>query len=55
MNEYLIQIYNTLLTIETKGESTIKMAGCLDYLKQIINALNTPPTPEPEEEMEVLD
>ena len=32
----LTKLYNTLLTVDTKGESTIVMADCLRFLKQII-------------------
>ena len=34
--EVLTQIYNTLGTIDTHGESTIKMALCLDALANVI-------------------
>ena len=34
--EVLTQIYNTLSTIDTHGESTIKMALCLDALANVI-------------------
>lgn len=32
----LAQIYNILMTIETKGNNTIIMANCLEALKQLI-------------------
>lgn len=32
----LIQIYNTLTTISTKGEDTLTMADCLRALRQYI-------------------
>ena len=35
MSEELQKLYNTLLTIETKGESTIIMADCLRFLDQL--------------------
>ena len=34
--EVLTQIYNTWSTIDTHGESTIKMALCLDALANVI-------------------
>lgn len=40
MNEYektqLMRIYNVLLLIETKGESTMAMADCLRALQDLI-------------------
>lgn len=36
MNEKLIKLYNTLMTIETKGANTLVMADCLCFLKGII-------------------
>lgn len=34
----LALLYNTLMTIETKGESTKVMAQCLNFTKQLIDA-----------------
>ena len=31
----LLKLYNTLLTIETKGESTITMTDCLRFVDQL--------------------
>ena len=36
MEQDLIKLYNTLLTIETKGSNTKTMALCLQYLEQLI-------------------
>lgn len=36
MKEKFIMIYNTLSAIETKGESTIRMADCLAFIQQCI-------------------
>ena len=36
--ELLLRIYNTLLLIETKGESTMLMADCLRGLQTVINS-----------------
>lgn len=33
----LARLYNTLLTIETKGESTKSMAQCLVFLEKLMN------------------
>lgn len=32
----LLKLYNTLATIETKGENTKIMADCLRYMEQLI-------------------
>lgn len=32
----LVKLYNTLATIETKGESTKIMADCLRYIEQMV-------------------
>lgn len=36
MPEKLTRLYNTLVTIETKGESTKIMADCLRYIEQMV-------------------
>lgn len=36
MEEKLSRLRNTLMTIETKGESTKTMADCLRYIDQMI-------------------
>ncbi len=36
MLEKLIRLYNTLLTVETKGESTKTMADCLRFTECMI-------------------
>lgn len=38
--EQLVRIYNTMLTIGTKGEDTLTMADCLRALEQIIVNIN---------------
>lgn len=38
MPENLRKLYNTLLLVETKGESTKIMAECLRYTEQLIKA-----------------
>ena len=35
----LMKLYNTLLTIETKGQSTIIMADCLRFVEQLRNSV----------------
>ena len=37
----LTRLYNTLVTIETKGESTKTMADCLRYIEQMVNELKS--------------
>ena len=36
MKEKLTTLYNTMIQIETKGESTKLMAACLNYLSGLI-------------------
>lgn len=36
MEQDLTKLYNTLLTIETRGNNTKTMAICLQYLEQLI-------------------
>lgn len=38
MVDNLTKLYNTLLLIETKGESTKIMAQCLQFIEQMIAA-----------------
>ena len=40
MDKKLQILYNTLLTIETKGESTKIMAECIKYIEQLIKEAN---------------
>lgn len=39
MDLELMKLYNTLLTIETKGQNTIIMADCLRFIEQLRNSL----------------
>ena len=41
METTLTQIYNTLCTIDTHGDGTMKMAMCLDALAKVIQDLNS--------------
>lgn len=50
METKLTRLYNTLVTIETKGESTKTMADCLRYIEQMVTELKT--TPRSEEKAE---
>lgn len=34
----LTQIYNTMLTIDTHGDATMKMAACIEALQKVIKA-----------------
>lgn len=36
MADNLVKLYNTLLLIETKGESTKIMGQCLQFIEQMI-------------------
>jgi len=50
--EQLIQlsrIYNTLLTVETKGENTLIMADCVRALQQLAQEIQQNPAPAPAE------
>lgn len=38
--EQLVKIYNTLLTISTKGEDTLTMANCLSSFRKVIMDIN---------------
>lgn len=40
MDKDLLKLYNTLMLVETKGESTKTMAQCLVYLNQLIIKCN---------------
>lgn len=42
MNNKLQILYNTLMTIETKGDSTKFMAECLRYLENLIKESSEP-------------
>lgn len=48
--EELIKLYNTLITIETKGEHTKTMADCLRFIEQAANRPVEQPTEEKSEE-----
>ena len=48
--EELIKLYNTLITIETKGEHTKTMADCLRFIEQVANRPVEIPTEEKSEE-----
>lgn len=47
--EQLVKIYNTLLTISTKGEDTLTMAECLKALRQAIMEMSSAPVENKEE------
>lgn len=40
MEQKLKNLYNAMLTIETKGRSTVQMAECLRYTEQLIAEAN---------------
>ena len=41
MEEKLTRLYNTLMLIETKGESTKLMSQCLNYVQTLITDAKT--------------
>lgn len=41
--DQLVKIYNTLLTVSTKGEDTLTMAECLKALRQTIMEMSSIP------------
>ncbi len=43
--EQFISIYNTLLTISTKGEDTKKMAKVLETIESLANEIQVVPDP----------
>lgn len=49
--EDLIRLYNTMLTIETKGVHTKTMADCLRFIEQHVNY--EPPKEDSDEERKV--
>lgn len=46
----LSQIYDVLSTIDTHGESTLKMAECLNAIYQIVADMENQTTPDKEKE-----
>lgn len=46
MREKLIRLYNTMLQIETKGESTKLMADCLRFVENLAKEADQPATTE---------
>lgn len=49
MVEKLSKLYNTLLLIETKGESTKHMGACIQFVEQLIAEAATVPDTQKEE------
>lgn len=53
MKDRLIAVFNTLKDIETRGDSTIRMADCLRELANVINSMpNDVPQEVPEQPAE---
>ena len=48
----LSRIYNTLLTVETKGENTLIMADCVRALQQLAQEIQQNPAPVDAEKVE---
>lgn len=53
MVEKLTKLYNTLLLVETKGDSTKIMANCLRFTEQMIVEAKTKEAAQVEESSEV--
>jgi len=51
----LSRIYNTLLTIETRGENTIVMGDCLRALQQSLQSIQQNPVQEAAPELTTED
>ena len=54
MKEELTKLYNTMLTIETKGTNTVVMGDCLKFLNQLI-ALTPENNPAKPEEKDIVE
>lgn len=39
MKDKLTALYNTLCLVETKGAATVTMAGCLNFLHQMLDEI----------------
>lgn len=50
MVENLTKLYNTLMLVETRGESTKTMAKCLAYIELLVDDLKKPAEPVQESE-----
>lgn len=50
MVDNLTKLYNTLLLIETRGESTKIMAQCLAFMEQMISKKQSEAEPNDEDE-----
>ena len=48
MKDKLIAIFNTLKEVETKGDSTLRMADCLRELAGVINSMDQEEPEKPE-------
>ena len=46
----IVAVYNALQSIETHGQSTIIMAGCLNALSNIVDAMTKEDQKQKEEE-----
>ena len=48
MIENLVRLKNTLMNVETKGNSTVIMADCIRFIDQIVEAYSAEPKREEE-------
>lgn len=48
MIENLVRLKNTLMNVETKGNSTVIMADCIRFIDQMVEAYSAAPKREEE-------
>lgn len=48
MDENLVRLKNTLMNVETKGNSTVIMADCIRFIDQMITEYSAAPKGEEE-------
>ena len=46
MIENLVRLKNTLMNVETKGNSTVIMADCIRFIDQMVEAYSAEPKKE---------
>lgn len=46
MKEDIIKLYNTLLLVETRGESTKIMGQCLQFIEQLVQKIDNSVNPK---------
>ena len=48
MDENLVRLKNTLMNVETKGNSTVIMADCIRFIDQMVDTYSAAPKGEEE-------